>query len=197
MFDVDIDFADRDKALMGLHHVDAMLINKNEQISRHPSGVYFQDIPTNPITGLCAFDYKHAEDLGYFKLDFLNQTIYREVRDEAHLDALMNTPPPWELLDEQSFVEQLAHIANHFDIVQSIAPRSVSDLAIVLALIRPGKRYLVGKKRSTIESEVWKLDAKDEYVFKHAHAISYSVLIVVQMNLIVERMLNDHDGISI
>lgn len=196
--DIDIDFADRDTALVGLHHIPAMLTNKNGQISRHPSGVYFQDAPVNPLTGLCAFDYKRAEDIGYFKIDFLNQTVYQGVRDEAHLDELLNREPPWELLSERSLVEQLIHIHDHFDIVASVQPRSIDDLAVVLALIRPGKRHLVGKPRDIIDSQVWALDDREgSYQFKRAHAVSYAALIVIQMNLIVEQLSNDDDGISI
>jgi DNA polymerase III alpha subunit len=194
--DIDIDFADRDKALIGLHHIPAMLTNKNDEISRHPSGVYFQDAPINPITGLCSFEYKLMEAIGYFKIDFLNQSVYSKVRDEAHLDTLLNTNPPWELLDEPALVEQLAHIGNHFDIVTSVRPRSIDDLAVILALIRPGKRHLWGCDRKKIDAEVWKLDS-DGYQFKRAHAISYAALIVVQMNLIVEQLSADDDGIAI
>lgn len=194
MFDVDIDFADRDAALRGLHHIDAMLVNKNDQVSRHPSGVYFQNAPVNPVTGLCSLDYRQAKDHGYFSIDFLNQTVYQKITDEAHLDRLLNTEPPWELLDEPSLVEQLMHIRSHFEIVESIKPRSVEDLAIVLALIRPGKRFLVGKSRQYIEQEVWKQDSSDSYTFKKAHAISYAALIVVQMNLLMEELNSEIDN---
>lgn len=200
--DIDIDFGDRDKALEGLHHVDAMMVNKNDQISRHQSGVYFQDAPVNPVNGLCSFDYKLAQAIGYFKIDFLNQSIYKQVRDEAHLDDLMNTDPPWELLGERMLVEQLAHIKGHFEIVDAMKPQSIEELAQVLAIIRPGKRYLLGATKERIAREIWRPVAVDEdggvdYTFKKAHAIAYAALVVVQFNLIVEQLANDHDGISI
>lgn len=191
--DIDIDFPDRDAALAGLYSVPAMQTNKNGDISRHAAGVYFQPAPINPITGLCAFDYHEAQERGYFKVDFLNQTVYRRVTDEAHLDRLIERDPPWELLSEPEFVKQLTHIHAHFDVVQSVQPQCIEDLAVVLALIRPGKRYLVGKPRSRIDHEVWTMKDGDDssYQFKRAHAISYAALIVVQMNLIVEQLTAD------
>lgn len=185
--DIDIDFADRDRALSGLDYISAVMQNKDGVISRHPSGVYFQDIPTHPISGLSSLLYGEAEDIGYFKIDFLNQSVYGEIKDEEHLDRLLNTEPMWELLEEREMVSQLLHIHAHYDTVASIQPRSIEDLAIVLALIRPGKRYLLGAPRPKIEAEIWKRDASG-YTFRKAHAVSYAALIVVQMNLIVEKL---------
>ena len=189
--DIDIDFCDRDAALSTLDYVPASMINKNGSVSRHTSGVYFQNVPSNPLNGLCAFDYNEAERLGYFKIDFLNQSVYSEIKDETHLDTLLNTEPMWELLEEPEFVSQLMHIHAHYDVVQIIKPRSISDLALVLALIRPGKKHLLYSPRSLIEANVWIRGNDDGYVFRKAHAISYAALIVVQMNLVVERMMRE------
>lgn len=197
--DVDIDFADRDAALRGLHHVPAMMTNKNGQISRHASGVYFHNAPTNPLMGgLSAFDYKESEDRGYFKVDFLNQSVYLSVRDEDHLNDLIAREAPWELLDDESFVEMLPHIGNHFDIVSQMKPTSVEELAEVLAILRPAKRYLLGSSKARIKREIWKTVESEDgiYMFKKAHAIAYAMLVVIQMNLIIEDLMVD-DGISI
>jgi DNA polymerase III alpha subunit len=70
-------------------------------------------------------------------------------------------------------------------------PRSVEQLAMVLALIRPGKRHLIGKIWPAVESEIWKLSNDGEYVFKKSHAIGYALAIVVQMNLMIEEAVND------
>lgn len=189
--DIDIDFADRMKALQGLDHVPASMVDNNSQVRRHPSGVYFQDVPTHPLTGLCAFTYDEAEKLGYFKVDFLNNSIYEGVRDTDHLQELMDREPPWELLEFKKVVEELAHLREHYGTVQQIKPQSVDDLAVVLALIRPGKNHLLGKPRDQIDAEIWK--RTEGYNFKRAHAIAYAVSIVVQMNLIYDRMCADID----
>lgn len=192
--DIDIDFADRKIAIAALDCVPAMVLRDGKR-SAHPSGAYFQDIPVDPFTNLAALDYKDADDAGYFKVDLLNQSVYREVRDEDHLVELLNTDPEWSLLEEQAYVEQLPHIHAHFDVVQSIKPTSINDLAIVLALIRPGKRHLVGRPRDEIEKEIWE-KVEGEYAFKHAHAVSYGALIVVQMNLLTAKLLAELDSES-
>jgi DNA polymerase III alpha subunit len=67
-------------------------------------------------------------------------------------------------------------------------PTSIEELAAVLAVIRPAKRYLIGSDWSVVKSEVWQKPAGDEYYFKKAHAVAYAAAIVVQMNLICEQL---------
>lgn len=69
--DVDIDFKDRDLALQDLLHIPASRVEKDD-LKKHVVGVYFQSIPTDPLTGLASIPYDVAEQRGYFKLDFLN-----------------------------------------------------------------------------------------------------------------------------
>jgi hypothetical protein len=189
--DIDIDFADRDSALANLMHVAATMHQKGVP-ARHPTGVYFQNIPIDPITGNSSLDYEAAAENGYFKIDFLNNSIYADVRDEEHLIQLMQDPD-WDLFEIDAVVEKLAHIHNSFGLVQMIKPRSVDDLAVVLALMRPGKRHLMGKSRDEIDAEVWKTGA-DGFTFKRAHAIAYAMSIVVQLNLIVEKTIAELDS---
>ena len=67
-------------------------------------------------------------------------------------------------------------------------PKTISQLAAVLAMIRPAKRYLIGKDWDSVMTEVWTKPENDEYYFKKAHAIAYAHVIVVQMNLICEEI---------
>lgn len=192
--DIDIDFADREQALAGLLHVRASRVDK-DALTRHPSGVYFQQIPLDPFSGCASIPFQEAGDLGYFKIDFLNNTLYQDVRDENHLRELVDREPEWSLLEERDIVGMLAHVSDHFAVVDVIKPRSIDDLAIVLALIRPGKRHLLHQKRDWIEAEIWK--ASDEFTFKRAHAIAYAVSIVVQLNLLVEKTVAQLEGDAI
>lgn len=183
--DIDIDVADRDSILAGLPCVPATHLNRGVR-ARHPSGVYFQDIPIDPLTNLSAFGFEEAEALGYLKIDILNNTIYRDVRDEAHLDDLLNKDPDWSLLDHAEIVGMLAHIHSHYGVVKTIRPKSIDDLAIVLALMRPGKRHLLGRSRAEIDADIW-APGTDGYAFKKSHAIAYAASIVVQLNLLCEK----------
>lgn len=192
--DIDIDFADREQALAGLMHVRASRLDK-DVLTRHPSGVYFQEIPLDPFSGCASVPFQEAGDLGYFKIDFLNNTLYQDVRDENHLRELVDREPEWSLLEESHIVSMLAHIGEHYSVVRAIRPQSIDDLAVVLALIRPGKRHLLGQPRSEIDAQIWK--ASDEFTFKRAHAIAYAVSIVVQLNLLVEKTVAALEGDAI
>jgi hypothetical protein len=61
---------------------------------------------------------------------------------------------------------------------------------MVLAIIRPAKRYLLGKSWETIKNEVWVKPTDRSYFFKKAHAIAYAHAIIVQMNLICNEIIN-------
>jgi len=184
-FDVDIDMADRDQFLKLINHIPASIKNNNEY-TKHNTGVYLQNIPTLPLEGFSAIDHKQAEQEGWFKVDVLNNSVYTDINNEAHLNKLLETEPMWELLEHEEVVEQLFHINNHFDIVSKHKPKTVEQLAMILAMIRPGKRHLVGKSWKDIEKVVWSKTTDDTYFFKKSHAIAYALTIIVQLNLICE-----------
>lgn len=185
--DIDIDLFDRDNILSHIRHVPAS-IEKRGVYTKHNSGVYVSNIPYDPVTNLASIEYKEAEERGYFKLDFLNNSLYEGVRDEAHLVSLMEQEPVWELFQHEEVVKNLAHVANHIDVLKILKPTSIEQLAEVLAIIRPAKRYLLNETREKIESEVWTKPTDDTYYFKKAHAIAYAVSIVVQINLFCEQV---------
>lgn len=182
--DIDIDFADRTLILNRIKHRVAKL----DSNKKHNTGIYVTEVPHNPLNNLSTIDYKQAEQRGYFKLDFLNVSIYKDVRSEEHLAALMKKEPLWELLLEDQFVDLLFHLSGHGDVLKKTCPASVEQLAAVLAMIRPAKRYLIGKPWTTIMKEVWIKPATDEYYFKKAHAVSYAAAVVVHMNLLCEQI---------
>ena len=187
MPDIDIDFADRTLALEKFKHVIAA-IEDNGTFKKHNTGIYCTSVPYNPITGLSTIDYKAAEDRGYFKIDFLNVGVYEGVKDRKHLLQLMETEPLWDLLLQDDFVNLLFHVNGHGSILRQMEPKSIEELAAVLAMIRPAKRYLIGKDWNTIMKEVWTKPETGEYFFKKAHAVSYAVAVVVHMNLLCEQL---------
>ena len=187
MPDIDIDFLDREKALTLFKHTVASR-KEDAKLVKHNTGIYLHEVPVDPITGLCSVPYDEAEDNGYFKIDFLNVGIYKGVRDEEHLVHLMNQEPLWDLLVQDEFVNLLFHLNGHGDIIRKTLPTSVEQLSAVLAMIRPAKRYLIGKPWTTIMNEVWTKPETGDYYFKKSHATAYAVAIVVQMNLICEQI---------
>jgi DNA polymerase III alpha subunit len=185
--DIDIDFLDREQALALFKHVRASRINDNKLV-KHNTGVYLHEVPMNAVENLCAVPYEEAEERKYFKIDFLNVGIYKGVRDETHLIQLMETEPLWDLLLDDDFTQNLFHVNGHGSILRQSKPRSIEQLAAVLAMIRPAKRYLIGKEWTTIMTEVWTKPENDDYFFKKSHATAYAVAIAVQMNLICEQV---------
>lgn len=186
--DIDIDVADRDFILKHLPHVSA-LAKDNE--AKHNVGVYFQNIPRNPLNGYASINFEDAQDLGYFKIDILNNHIYENVKDEEHLNKLVNQEPIWSLLEYDEIIEQMVHIHSYANIVKRMKPTTVEQLAMVLAMIRPAKKHLVGKDWDTIKETIWNKPKDGSYHFKKSHSIAYSISIVVQLNLLVEQLLKD------
>jgi DNA polymerase III alpha subunit len=185
--DIDIDFLDREQALALFKHVRASRIDDNKLV-KHNTGVYLHEVPVDAVENLCAVPYEEAEEKHYFKIDFLNVGIYKGVRDEEHLVQLMETVPLWDLLEQDDFTQNLFHVNGHGSILRQAKPKSIEELAAVLAMIRPAKRYLIGKDWTTVMNEVWTKPENDDYFFKKSHATAYAIAIVVQMNLICEQV---------
>jgi len=188
--DIDIDFGNRNLALAVLKHIPATII-KDDKHTRHNSGVYVQNIPQNPITEISTIDYKEAEERGYMKLDFLNMHIYNQVESELELVELMTQEPDWDKLLDLDFCSKLVHISEHYDIVAKVKPKSVEDLAIVLALIRPSKRYLLNKSWAEIKEHIWTKSNDGSYVFKKSHGTAYALLVIIHLNLLCKSELLD------
>jgi len=184
MPDIDIDFADRDVVLSKLTHRVAKL----DTGKKHNTGVYATEVPHNPIDNLATIEHKTAEGRGYFKLDFLNVSIYKDIIDETHLMNLMRKEPLWELLVHEDFVEKVFHLSGHDKLLKQLKPTSVEHLAATLAIIRPAKRYLANKPWKEIFQEVWTKPSSGQYYFKKAHAVAYAVSVVVHMNLLCEKI---------
>ena len=185
--DIDIDVVDRDSVLTHFCHINAS-IKKGKEYTKHNSGVYLQPIPYDPVSKLSSIEYKEAEERGYFKLDFLNNSLYEGVKNEKHLDELIAKEPLWDLLQHEDVVKNLVHVHNHLNVLKVMKPKSVEELAEVLAVIRPAKRHLLNESKEKISSEVWVKPDDGSYYFKKAHAIAYALSIVVQLNLFCEQV---------
>ena len=183
--DIDIDFADREQVL-GLLNVTPASIIRDGKLTKHNTGVYATDIPVDPFSGSASLDYQAAEERGYMKLDLLNVHIYKQVKNEEHLIKLMQEPD-WTKLYDPEICAQLIHINNHYDTLLKMPEPvdTIPRLAMFLAVIRPGKRHLIGRTWRDVGATVWD-KVEGEYSFKKAHAIAYSQLVVVNLNLLSE-----------
>lgn len=183
--DVDIDFGDREQVLQHLKHIPAAM-RKVQPMRKHATGVHITDVPYDALNNMANLDYTEAEERGYFKLDLLNVHVYNHVKDEMHLIELMREPD-WKMLNDKSTVERLVHLSNHYYSLQRMLEpvNSIPRLAMFLAVIRPAKKYLIGKPWVEVAKSVWEKESND-YHFKKSHSVAYANLVVVHMNLLSE-----------
>lgn len=194
--DVDLDVANRDNVV---HLIEPKIIASQftpseDQLVPHNTGLYCQKIPNDPISGLATFPYKVAEDFGYYKVDIINNKVYEPIGNEEHLDALIahaeSDEFDWtEFLDGKYYTNKdtdlrLTQLAKHMDLVEQYPPRSIDDLAVLIALIRPQKKHLIGESWNDIVDSIWKKDDDQSYSFKKSHAIAYALLVAVHIQLL-------------
>lgn len=188
--DVDIDFANRTLALSVLEHIPASIV-QNSKIEKHNTGVYFHAVPTDPVSLQSSVDYKQADEKGWFKIDILNVGVYEQVKSEKHLLDLIDAELDWSLFENSEFTSKLIHLGNYSDLLKQLKPKSLSDIAMVLAMIRPGKKHLIDKCKKfgfkSIEDEIWTDTNNQAYSFKKSHSFGYALLVKVHASLIVEQ----------
>jgi hypothetical protein len=182
--DIDLDFADRESILKLIRHTPARQLHQG-QVRRHNSGVYVTDIPYDPVHQCATIDYETAEQRGYFKIDFLNMTVYNLVKSPDHYAEMQSQEPPWDRLwTDPEWTKQLAHIGNYTGLLASMKPDSIPRMAAFISIIRPGKAHLQNRVWAEVFESVWDGDNSKGYTFKKAHAISYAALVALHMNLL-------------
>jgi hypothetical protein len=182
--DIDIDFANRDDVLKLIQHTPARQI-VDGKVRRHNSGVYVTAIPTDPVNHCAAIDYETAEARGYFKIDFLNMSVYQLIRSPDHYEQMLSQEPNWSRLwTDSAWASQLVHVGNYVDLLKTMRPDSVTRMAAFIAVIRPGKAHLQNRPWSEVFASVWDGDSSRGFVFKHSHSISYAMLVRLHMNLL-------------
>lgn len=183
--DIDIDFPNRESALALLKYTPASILRDGVWVP-HNTGVYVTDIPHDPFTGRASLDYEVAETRGYMKLDFLNVSLYTQIKNEEHLQELINQEPEWDRLYDPEFCGKLIHIGNHYKTLIHMpeAVNSIPRLMMFMAIIRPAKRHLIGLPWQEVARTIWDKAEDGQYAFKKSHSCAYSHLVVVNMNLL-------------
>jgi len=182
--DIDIDLADRDQLLKLIRATPARQLHQG-QVRRHNSGVYVTDIPRDPVNACSAIDYETAEQLGYFKIDLLNMTVYQLIQSPEHYKQVLAQDPPWSRLwTDTEWATQLVHIGNYTELLKSMRPDSIPRMAAFISIIRPGKAHLQNQPWDQVFESVWDGDSSRGFVFKKSHALGYSKLVTLHMNLI-------------
>lgn len=184
-FDIDLDLPPgTDIRRLFPTAVPASRVDKDELV-KHPCGHYFENIAVDQLTGLAAIPHKEAADVGYTKIDFLHLSLLSAFETKTEFRKACNKEPDWSLLKRQDIVSQLFQIKNHYDTVQKVKPKSVQELADIVALIRPDKRHLLNdylRNREKVRPMLYRSRDDDKSAFRKGHAVAYAVTIVAQLN---------------
>jgi hypothetical protein len=182
--DIDIDMPNRDALLKLIQHVPARL-EVNGQVRKHNSGIYVTEIPRDIPNGCAAIDYEAAEQRGYFKIDLLNMSVYNLIKSPEHYQQMLAIEPPWSRLwTDPAWASQLVHVGNYTDLLKQMQPDSIPRMAAFISIIRPGKAHLQRRPWTEVFASVWDGDDSRGFVFKKSHALSYSMLVKLHMNLL-------------
>lgn len=188
--DIDIDLADRTQLLNLIKHTAARQLHQG-QVRRHNSGVYVTAIPQDPVNGCAAIDYNEAESRGYFKIDFLNMSVYQLVRDPEHYESVLAADVNWtRLWTDPIWAAQLVHVGNYADLLQIMKPDSIPRMAAFISIIRPGKAHLQKCAWDQVFASVWDGDDSRGYTFKKSHSLGYAQLVALHMNLLEDAERN-------
>lgn len=187
--DVDIDVKDRGACLAAAPSVRASLA-RGGSLAPHPSGVYYQEAPVDPLTGLCSYPCDKSADYaaaaGLWKVDLIPNHAYDRVRSPEHLDDLLARPVDWSLFLRRDVVVKLQQLGRHFDVVDAYEPKSIDDLACLIAIIRPGKAHLLGQPWDVVRREIWLKDPDGGYSYKKSHAVAFATCIIAQLQSMIE-----------
>ncbi|RMH20483.1 MAG: hypothetical protein D6698_04180 [Gammaproteobacteria bacterium] len=185
--DVDFDLS----GPIGLSEIGtvASIIRDNELL-RHPSGVYVSRVPVDPVTGQCSLDHHRAEHLGYPKVDLLVNRSYAAFRSTDELAEYVNRIyagefPAEHFLDPKYYEGEprIPQLYRHYDMVLRYPPKSVDDVAILFALIRPACRHLVGLPIEEIAQRIWVEKTKG---YRYKKSAAYGVALGVTAWLLHE-----------
>ncbi len=138
----------------------------------HPAGIYFyKSIPA--FSGIALYDYKIMEQYNFQKIDILNNTFLDDINSiefEDYLQKIDSEDIDWELLWEYKDPYQLSKYPG---ILKEFQVSSIMDLAIVLAIIRPGSLVNYDKMKTYIHTSTLlnKKSKKDYEILKETYGI--------------------------
>ena len=112
-------------------------------------------------------------------------SVYQLIKSPEHYQVLLDQEPTWSRLwTDTEWTKQLVHIGNYTELLRSMQPNSIPRMAAFISIIRPGKAHLQNKPWAEVFESVWDSDNSKGFVFKKAHALGYSKLVALHMNLL-------------
>lgn len=158
--DLDLDIPSMDSTKIRLGLIRARVKSEKGGFQPHPAGVYFyKNIPS--YESFSILDYKEMEQHNYQKIDILNNTYLDNITaDDMNnfVKKIENEDIDWKLLWSYTETYQLSKYPG---ILREFKVSSVLDIAIVLAIIRPGSIKNYDKMKTYIHTNVI-LDKKSD-----------------------------------
>ena len=150
--DLDLDIPSKDSDVIRDGLTRATILNERGEYQPHPAGVYFyKSIPQ--YENLSVIDYKAMEDEHFQKIDILNNSYLDDITSDEmdiFVDNIENEEIEWSELWEYDEPYQLGKYPG---ILREFKVESVLDVAIVLALIRPGSVANYDKMKAYIHTD--------------------------------------------
>lgn len=176
--DVDVEVLHREEAIKLFPEAVVASQQAGEKLVRHV-GIYFQDIPKNPLNGLASLPFRIAEEQGFHKIDILSCPYpYEGIQSMDELRALLDSPIDWDWFLDEGFVSSLFQLNGYADVVSHYAPQSIEDLAALVAIIRPQKQHLIGQSWEVVRAKIWEREPdSDRRGFKKSHAVAYALVL--------------------
>lgn len=203
--DLDLDIPSKQSDDIKNNLIRGCVVTERGDIQPHPAGVYFyKSIPS--YDGISILDYKKMEDKEYQKIDILNNTYLDDISSDElinYIKMIDEDNIEWHNLWEYNEPYQLAKYPG---ILREFKVHSVMDIAIIIALIRPGAIQNYEKMKSFIHTdkllknksdeakeilketygipvfdEQFKKLGKDDgkYRYKKPHSIGYSYVLLI------------------
>ncbi len=192
--DVDLDVKNRDKTVSLFEEIVSASQLADDRLVKHNTGVYFQKIPQDPTNGLAVFPFDIAEELGYYKVDMIANHVYDMLSSETELQRLLDAPVDWEWFQDGRFFGRngLTHLGTYDWLCKKFPPKSVIDIAALLATIRPRMRHLKNecKDLEEIKDRCWNRSegSENDYFFKKSHSVAFAMLVILHAQIIARKL---------
>lgn len=150
--DLDIDIPSNKSDIVRNSFIRASVLNERGELQPHPAGVYFyKNIPT--FNNMSVIDYKTIEGNNYQKIDILNNNYLNDISNDE-MDFFISKIESEEIeWGELWKFENPYQLAKYPGILREFKVESVMDVAIVLALIRPGSVHNYEKMKKFIHTD--------------------------------------------
>jgi len=170
--DLDLDIPSSKSEIIRNGLTKASILTEKGTYQSHPAGIYmYAAVPS--FNGVAIIDYKEMEKMEYQKIDILNNTYLDGISNKEMIEFISKIEEEdieWKDLWRYAEPYQLGKYPG---ILREFKVSSVMDLAIILALIRPGSISNYDKMKAYIHTDTIlnKKSEKAQKILKETYGI--------------------------